>query len=124
MERDINASDESERIITFPAKFPSTFAQNSITTCKYNVLTFLPKNLWYQFQKLANIYFVIIAILQVIPQISVSNGVPNILLPLAFVLAISAGKDYLEDLNRRKSDNEENNRKTLLWNNGAFEPTK
>ena len=93
---------------------------NSITTCKYTWLTFLPLNLWYQFQKLANIYFLIIAVLQVIPQITVSNGVPNILLPLTFVLAISALKDLLEDLNRRKSDKEENNRIILIWKEGTW----
>lgn len=109
-----------DRVFTIPPLQFQKFESNRITTCKYNVLTFLPKNLWYQFQKLANVYFLIIAILQIIPEISVSGGVPNILLPLAFVLAVSAGKDLLEDLNRRKSDEIENNRKSLVWNNGEW----
>lgn len=117
---ELSNGNEPDRVIQFPRTLESDFVTNSITTCKYNLLTFLPKNLWYQFQKLANIYFLIIAILQVIPQITVSNGVPNILLPLAFVLTVSALKDCLEDLNRRKSDNEENNRKVLIWKNDTW----
>ena len=71
-----------------------------------------------QFHKLANVYFVIIAILQSIPDISNSGGVPNILLPLGLVLLISGIKDYLEDRKRKKSDNEENNRIALVRKNG------
>jgi Phospholipid-translocating ATPase N-terminal len=41
------------------------FCNNQITTSKYTVLTFLPKNLIDQFSKLANIYFLLMMILQV-----------------------------------------------------------
>lgn len=112
---------ESYREFSIPQAGENLFASNRITTCKYNFITFLPKNLWYQFQKLANVYFLIIAVLQVIPAISVSDGVPNILLPLAFVLTVSAGKDLLEDLNKRKSDKIENKRKSLVWLNNSWE---
>ena len=114
MERDPLFKDEPEREIVIPQPLDKHFISNSVTTCKYNALTFLPKNLWLQFQKIANVYFLFNAILQVIPEISVSNGIPNVLLPLIFVLAVSATKDYLEDLTRRKSDKEENNREILL----------
>ena len=120
MERDPLFKDEPEREIVIPQPLDKHFISNSVTTCKYNALTFLPKNLWLQFQKIANVYFLFNAILQVIPEISVSNGIPNVLLPLIFVLAVSATKDYLEDLTRRKSDKEENNREILLWRNGAW----
>ena len=66
-----------------------------------------------QFQKSANVYFLIIAILQSVPQISVTGGIPNILLPLSFVLFVSATKDLFEDIKRSKSDKEENMRMTL-----------
>lgn len=101
-----------ERVVCRPANPLLHFQNNAISTSKYNLVTFLPKNLWDQFHKLANIYFLVIAILQAIPQISVSNGVPNILLPLIFVLAVSGVKDFLEDNKRKKSDTEENTRKT------------
>lgn len=44
------------------AKFPN----NRVSTSKYNVFTFLPKNLFEQFTKAANAYFLVMAGLQVI----------------------------------------------------------
>lgn len=38
---------------------------NYIKTSKYNVITFLPRNIFEQFQRLANFYFLILLILQV-----------------------------------------------------------
>jgi len=42
------------------------FVSNVVKTTKYNVLTFLPKNLFEQFSKAANMYFLVILILQYI----------------------------------------------------------
>ena len=102
-----------ERHIPIPVLNPKLFLTNSIKTCKYNWLTFIPKNMWEQFQKAANVYFLVIAILQSVPTISVTDGIPNILLPLSFVLIVSAIKDLMEDIKRSKSDEEENMRK--VW---------
>lgn len=42
------------------------FSQNNfIKTSKYNVLSFVPQNLFEQFQRLANFYFLCLLILQV-----------------------------------------------------------
>ena len=38
---------------------------NAVSTYKYNIITFLPKNLFEQFQRLANAYFLVLLILQV-----------------------------------------------------------
>ena len=46
------------------------FKNNAITTGKYNVLTFLPKFLYEQFRKYANIFFLSIGLLQQIEGIS------------------------------------------------------
>ena len=43
---------------------------NEIITAKYNFLTFLPKALFYQFKRVSTIYFVIIAIINMIPYIN------------------------------------------------------
>jgi len=65
-------------------------------------------------------------VLQVIPQISISGGQPAILLPLLFVLFVSAVKDIFEDSKRHKSDSQENNSKTELFNktSGKFEEAR
>lgn len=43
-----------------------------------------------------------------IPQISITNGQPTILLPLMFVITVSAVKDIFEDMKRHRADNVEN----------------
>ena len=46
------------------------FKNNTISTTKYNLITFLPKALLYQFIRLANIYFLFMTIIQCIPILS------------------------------------------------------
>lgn len=50
-----------------------------------------------------------------IPAITITGGQPTNLPPLLFVIAVSGTKDFFEDRNRRKSDAEENESKTLVW---------
>lgn len=77
------------------------FRSNRISTCKYTWWNFVPKNLFVQFQKMANLYFLMVLALQVIRPISISGGSPNILFPLVTVISLSAIKDYVEDRRRR-----------------------
>ena len=44
------------------------FKDNKVDTTKYNVITFLPKALMYQFMRPANVYFLFCAIIQCIQQ--------------------------------------------------------
>jgi P-type E1-E2 ATPase len=74
---------------------------------------------------MANIYFLIIMVLQLIKPISISQGQPAILLPLFFVVLVSGIKDALEDRKRHQSDDHENNSKTeLLSPSGLWEPSQ
>ena len=41
------------------------FNRNKIRTAKYTPLSFVPKNLWFQFQNIANLYFLFLIILSV-----------------------------------------------------------
>ena len=49
----------------FMSTFFFSFQDNNIKTSKYTLLTFLPLNLFEQFQRLANFYFLCLLILQV-----------------------------------------------------------
>jgi magnesium-transporting ATPase (P-type) len=91
-----------------PLANEETLLTNQIRTCKYTWWNFLPKNLFQQFKKLANIFFLLVLALQVIKPISISGGQPNILLPLLVVIGMSAAKDFLEDRKRKMADKEEN----------------
>uniref|UniRef100_A0AAV2MP35 P-type ATPase N-terminal domain-containing protein n=1 Tax=Knipowitschia caucasica TaxID=637954 RepID=A0AAV2MP35_KNICA len=89
------------------------YATNAIKTCKYNFFTFLPLNLFEQFQRIANVYFLILLGLQLIPAISSLSWFTTVV-PLFLVLTFTAGKDAIDDINRHRSDNQVNNRKVQV----------
>uniref|UniRef100_A0A8C1L9H5 Phospholipid-transporting ATPase n=1 Tax=Cyprinus carpio TaxID=7962 RepID=A0A8C1L9H5_CYPCA len=68
-------------------------------TAKYNVLTFLPRFLYSQFRRAANSFFLFIALLQQIPDVS-PTGRWTTLVPLLFILLVAAVKEVIEDLVR------------------------
>ena len=89
--------------------------KNYISTSKYTWYNFVPKILYEQFSKMSNIYFIIIAVLQCFPEISNADGKPIILMPLSIVVIVNSIKDFYEDWKRKKSDDEENNRKVEVY---------
>uniref|UniRef100_A0A674EXC2 Phospholipid-transporting ATPase n=1 Tax=Salmo trutta TaxID=8032 RepID=A0A674EXC2_SALTR len=88
-ERHVRANDKD-----YNEKIP--YADNHIKTCKYNVFTFLPINLFEQFQRAANAYFLVLLMLQLIPEISSLSWVTTTV-PLVMVLVITAVKDATDD---------------------------
>uniref|UniRef100_A0A671LFD1 Phospholipid-transporting ATPase n=1 Tax=Sinocyclocheilus anshuiensis TaxID=1608454 RepID=A0A671LFD1_9TELE len=90
VERKIRANDRE-----FNSSFK--YATNSIKTSKYNPFTFLPLNLFEQFQRIANAYFLFLLILQVIPAISSLSWFTTVV-PLVLVLTVTAAKDATDDI--------------------------
>ena len=86
---------------------------NRITTSKYSLLTFLPRNLFLQFNKGSNLFFLICYILDLFPGIT-DGGPSAIIMPLGIVVGLSMIKDIYEDVKRHRSDNEENNRRVRV----------
>ncbi|XP_042687158.1 phospholipid-transporting ATPase IC isoform X3 [Centrocercus urophasianus] len=101
----------------------SKYAGNAIKTYKYNLVTFLPLNLFEQFKRAANSYFLVLLILQAIPQISTLSWYTT-LVPLLLVLGITAVKDLVDDIVRHRMDNEVNNRACEVIREGRFKSTK
>ncbi|KAM3867619.1 phospholipid-transporting ATPase ID [Diretmus argenteus] len=95
------------------------YATNAIKTSKYNLFTFLPLNLFEQFQRIANAYFLFLLLLQVIPQISSLSWFTTVV-PLVLVLTVTAAKDATDDINRHRSDNQVNNRKVQVLIDGKL----
>ncbi|XP_056411878.1 phospholipid-transporting ATPase VA isoform X3 [Hyla sarda] len=90
------------------------YAGNSIKTTKYTALSFLPKNLFEQFHRLANVYFVVIALLNFVPAVNAFK--PELALaPVLFILAVTAIKDLWEDYRRYRSDKEINHMDCLVY---------
>lgn len=86
---------------------PVRFKGNSISTTKYNVFTFLPKGLFEQFRRIANIYFLGISCLSMTP-ISPVSPITNVA-PLSMVLLVSLIKEAFEDWKRFQNDMSINN---------------
>ena len=92
---------------------------NRITTTKYNVFTFFPKGLLYQFSRLSNVYFLFTAIIQSIPLISPLTSITAII-PLIFVLGVSMIREAIEDLVRNNYDNLNNEEEVIVLRNNRF----
>ncbi|KAG2790821.1 hypothetical protein PC129_g2542 [Phytophthora cactorum] len=92
---------------------PSPFASNVVVSAKYSAWNFVPRVLLAQLQRPSNIYFLFIAVLQTIREVSNTSGIPTILLPLAVVFVCSAIKEALEDRERHRADRVTNSRPVL-----------
>uniref|UniRef100_A0A8C5U6X6 Phospholipid-transporting ATPase n=1 Tax=Malurus cyaneus samueli TaxID=2593467 RepID=A0A8C5U6X6_9PASS len=82
---------------------------------QYTLWNFLPKNLFEQFRRIANFYFLIIFLVQVIvdtPTSPVTSG-----LPLFFVITVTAIKQGYEDWLRHRADNEVNKSNVFVVEN-------
>jgi phospholipid-translocating ATPase len=54
------------------------FTDNKIKTTKYSFLTFVPKNLFEQFHRFANLYFVFIVVLNWMPGVRARTNTPGV----------------------------------------------
>ncbi|XP_078736142.1 phospholipid-transporting ATPase IF-like isoform X3 [Lampetra fluviatilis] len=101
---------------------PQWFPDNRIISSKYTVWNFIPKNLFEQFRRIANFYFIIIFLVQLIidtPTSPVTSG-----LPLFFVIIVTAIKQGYEDWLRHKADNETNNYTVYAVRSGGLVKTR
>ena len=88
-----------------PAKLEDgrAFPSNKISTTKYTIFSFLPLSFALQFARLANVFYLINAILQSIPQISTNDPLATII-PLIYVVLIGMYKEFYADYKRYKGD--------------------
>ena len=84
------------------------YPRNKVRTAKYTALSFIPKNLYFQFQNVANDYFLFLIILDFF---SIFGGASPGLnaVPLIFIVTVTAIKDAIEDWRRTMLDTELNN---------------
>ncbi|XP_019744389.1 phospholipid-transporting ATPase VD isoform X1 [Hippocampus comes] len=86
-----------------------SYKGNIIHTTKYSLLTFIPMNLFQQFHRAANLYFLFLILLNWVPVVEAFQKEIT-MIPLLVVLTVIAVKDALEDYRRYLSDKKINNR--------------
>ncbi|KAI5188243.1 putative Phospholipid-Transporting Atpase Vd [Manis pentadactyla] len=95
-------------------KFSGTYVNNRIRTTKYTLLNFVPRNLFEQFHRAANLYFLFLVVLNWVPLVEAFQKEIT-MLPLVVVLTIIAIKDGLEDYRKYKIDKQINNLVTRVY---------
>ncbi|XP_058402984.1 phospholipid-transporting ATPase VD [Diceros bicornis minor] len=95
-------------------KFSGTYVNNRIRTTKYTLLNFVPRNLFEQFHRAANLYFLFLVVLNWVPLVEAFQKEIT-MLPLVVVLTIIAIKDGLEDYRKYKIDKQINNLVTKVY---------
>ncbi|KAJ2163162.1 aminophospholipid translocase [Coemansia sp. RSA 552] len=96
------------------------YKRNKVSTAKYNFVTFLPKFLFEQFSKYANLFFLFTGCIQQIKDVSPTSRWTTIV-PLGVVLAATAAKELAEDMKRHKSDSEMNKSTARVLVGTSFE---
>ena len=98
------------------------YIDNTVHSCRYTIYNFLPRQLYAQFSKLANFYFLCVSILQMIPGLS-TTGTYTTIIPLSFFVTLSMAKEGYDDLRRYRLDKVENNNSTSVLRTESKTPT-
>ena len=95
------------RVVAVGQKQAARFPPNAVSNAKYTPWSFLPRTLFNEFKFFFNMYFLLVALSQIIPALQIGYLLTYIA-PLAFVISITLGKEAYDDISRRKRDNEAN----------------
>mgnify|MGYP003385553327 CR=1 FL=1 len=100
--------EDTSRLVTpFMAK-DEALPANIVLTSRYTAITYLPKCLFEQFRRLANVYFVVLGVIALIGtytgyyQSAVEYD--SLLAPVCIVVLISVIKEGVEDFKRHAAD--------------------
>ncbi|XP_014207463.1 probable phospholipid-transporting ATPase IA isoform X3 [Copidosoma floridanum] len=117
-----NPGDQQDERVVFinATPQPATYRNNHISTAKYSVLSFLPSFFFEQFRRYSNCFFLFIALMQQIPDVS-PTGKWTTLVPLIFILSVSALKEIVEDVKRHRADDETNKREVEVLRDGSWQ---
>lgn len=76
------------------------YGGNYVRSTKYTLASFLPKSLFEQFRRVANVYFLICALLSFTPLSPYSAA--STVVPLVVVIGVTMGKEIIEDWRRKR----------------------
>ena len=88
------------------------YPDNALNNSKYTWYSFIPKVLFNQFKYFFNLFFLLIALSQIIEALRVGFLI-SFVAPLAFVLIVTMIKEAADDIARRNKDAEINAQKYM-----------
>jgi phospholipid-translocating ATPase len=97
----------SSRTLFVGTSQSARFPPNAVSNAKYTPINFLPLTLYNEFSFFFNMYFLLVALSQAIPPLRIGY-LSTYIVPLAFVLAVTLGKEAYDDIERRRRDSEAN----------------
>ncbi|KAH8712165.1 hypothetical protein GQ44DRAFT_752225 [Phaeosphaeriaceae sp. PMI808] len=97
----------TQRTISVGQLQTSRFPANAVSNAKYTPWSFLPRTLYNEFSFFINMYFLLVALSQIIPALRLGY-LSTYIAPLAFVISITLGKEAMDDITRRRRDAEAN----------------
>ena len=107
MQEDPDAHNTESRDVEIGHSQKKRFPSNVVSNAKYTAWSFLPMTLYNEFRFFLNIYFLLVALSQIIPYLRIGY-MSTYIVPLAVVLSISIGKEAFDDIARRRRDAEAN----------------
>lgn len=100
-------NNQESREVTVGQTQKNRFPTNVVSNAKYTAWSFLPRTLYNEFSFFLNIYFLLVALSQIIPFLRIGY-MSTYIVPLAVVLSITIGKEAIDDIARRRRDAEAN----------------
>lgn len=110
-ERESDGEEEhdptTQRMVSVGQLQTARFPANAVSNAKYTPWSFLPRTLYNEFSFFINMYFLLVALSQIIPALRIGY-LSTYIAPLAFVISVTLGKEALDDIARRRRDAEAN----------------
>jgi phospholipid-translocating ATPase len=91
------------------------YPSNAISNAKYSAFSFLPIILFEQFKFFFNLYFLLVALSQIVPALRIGY-LSSYIVPLGFVLTVTMSKEAWDDILRRRRDSEANTERYEVLN--------
>ena len=106
-EADEEHDPSTNRTIDVGQRQSVRFPANAVSNTKYTPVSFLPRTLYNEFSFFFNMYFLLVALSQIIPALRIGY-LSTYVVPLAAVLVITLSKEAIDDIGRRRRDKEAN----------------
>ncbi|KAF2672014.1 phospholipid-translocating P-type ATPase [Microthyrium microscopicum] len=121
-EPDQEHDPSSNRTILVGHRQPKKFPVNAVSNSRYTAYDFIPRTLYNEFKFFINLYFLFVALSQLIPALRIGY-LYSYIMPLSVVLAITLGKEAWDDITRRRRDAEANSEPYTILKFDATDPS-